>query len=304
MSTVTVLMSTYNGQQYLREQMDSLLSQEEVSVKIVIRDDGSKDLTIDILSEYSSRYSNVIILEGENCGAEESYNRLCRYAKENIASDYYAFCDQDDVWDKDKLQVAVKQLNERDLRKPLLYFSNLKMVDDRLRFIRDFYEREEVNTGKSKTLVQIFTYGCTCVFNAKALDYYCRVEPQQSYHDHWIYCICSFLGEVIYDPIGHVLYRQHDNNLSGHRSTGIPLLISRIKRPFLGNLGNSFEILAKQLLLFSEELGSTDLQLISKVADYRKNIFTRLRLLFSSDYRTGDLVKDICIKYRILCSCL
>ena len=304
MPTVTVLMSSYNGDKYISEQIESLLEQKGVEIRIVIRDDGSKDQTNNILSEYSSKCSEIILIKGDNCGAEESFNRLCKYAVEEESSDYYAFCDQDDVWDEDKLSVAINSLKGFDNTLPLLYFSNLKMVDENLNYIRDFYSKDEVFIDKSKTLVQIFTYGCTCVFNRKALEYYCQVEPQSTFHDNWIYCICSYLGKVIYDPCGRIQYRQHENNLSGHRVTGLTLLAYRIKRLFKGNLGHNFETMAKQMLKFANEFQTADLKTIQRVATYRSNMMSKLQLLFSASYTTGHLVKDLCIKYRILFNCL
>lgn len=297
-------MSTYNGQKYIREQIDSLLTQKDVDVQILVRDDGSKDDTVAILSEYCAKHPNITILKDVNCGAEESFNRLCRIALETEKSEYYAFCDQDDVWDEDKLQVATTKLSPLDADKPNMYFSNLKVVDENLNNIRDFYNPEDVFTDRSKTLVQIFTYGCTCVFNRKALLYYCKPFPQQTFHDNWVYCICSYLGNVVYDPVGHIQYRQHSSNLSGHRGTGLGLLVSRIKRPFKGKLGNDFEIMASQLLAFASEIHPSDLKTIQRVATYRNSMMSRLHLLFSPSFCTGHLVKDLCIKYRILFNCL
>ena len=77
MPTVSVLMSTYNGHKYIRKQLDSLLLQEGVDVHIIVRDDGSKDETPQILSEYADKHSNIEILSELNCGAEESFNKLC-----------------------------------------------------------------------------------------------------------------------------------------------------------------------------------------------------------------------------------
>lgn len=302
--SVTVLMSTYNGQKYICEQLDSLLNQKGVDVRILVRDDGSKDATVSIITEYSTKHPNIKLLKDTNCGAEESFNRLCRYALAETDTDYYAFCDQDDVWDGDKLQVATSKLNTFEVNKPNLYFSNLRMVDENLNYIRDFYSPDDVFTDRCKTLVQIFTYGCTCVFNRKALQYYCQPVLQQTFHDNWVYCICSYLGNVGYDPTGHIQYRQHSSNLSGHRDTGLGLLASRIKRPFKGKLGNDFEIMARQLLKFADDLQPADLKTIKRVATYRSNMMSKLRLLFSSSFATGHLVKDLCIKYRILFNCL
>ena len=299
MKTIAVLMSTYNGELYLREQIDSILAQIDVEPILIVRDDGSSDSTISILQEYAKSNDNIILLLETNCGAEESFNKLCQYALTHLSTDYYAFCDQDDVWDSDKLKIAIDALEKYHLDSPNLYFSNLRMVNENLEFIRDFYLPEEVFVNRSKTLVQIFTYGCTCVFNRKALEYYCKVE-NRTFHDNWIYVICSYLGNVIYDSDTHIQYRQHCNNLSGHQKKGISLIIKRIKRLFKGNLGHDFEVMAQQLLFFKEHLEKEDFRLILKVATYRTDILSRLYLLFSSSYTTRGLFKNIAVRIRII----
>ena len=174
MKTVTVLVSTYNGQKYLSKQLDSLISQVGVDMKIIVRDDGSSDGTRQILRNYAQTYSNIQLLFEDNCGAEESFNKLCQYSLQQDLTDYYAFCDQDDVWDNDKLSIAIQSLEKFDHLVPNLYFSNLRMVDDTLSYIRDFYNEKEVDIDNKLSLVQIFTYGCTCVFNQSALSIYCK----------------------------------------------------------------------------------------------------------------------------------
>ena len=280
MKTVTVLVSTYNGQKYLSKQLDSLISQVGVDMKIIVRDDGSSDGTRQILRNYAQTYSNIQLLFEDNCGAEESFNKLCQYSLQQDLTDYYAFCDQDDVWDNDKLSIAIQSLEKFDHLVPNLYFSNLRMVDDTLSYIRDFYNEKEVDIDNKLSLVQIFTYGCTCVFNQSALSIYCKVN-NKSFHDNWIY------------------------NLSGHKTTGLGLLRSRLYRPFKGNLGHDFEFLAIQLLQVSFENTLSDKYKIARnIANYRTNIISRLFLFFSPSYCTGNFVKDLCIRYRILFNCL
>lgn len=181
--TVVVLLSTYNGEKYLKEQIDSVLAQEGVKVHLVIRDDGSKDGTIQILKTYASEYSNIELLIEDNCGAERSFNKLCFYTKENIQANYYAFCDQDDVWESQKLYLAVEALKSYSTHLPNLYFSNLKMVDTNLNYMRNMFADGEVDVSKRMALLQIFTYGCTCVFNRQALTDYCSSIFDDFYHD-------------------------------------------------------------------------------------------------------------------------
>lgn len=206
--------------------------------------------------------------------------------------------------DNDKLSIAIQSLEKFDHLVPNLYFSNLRMVDDTLSYIRDFYNEKEVDIDNKLSLVQIFTYGCTCVFNQSALSIYCKVN-NKSFHDNWIYIICSFMGNVFYDSSAHIQYRQHNSNLSGHKTTGLGLLRSRLYRPFKGNLGHDFEFLAIQLLQVSFENTLSDKYKIARnIANYRTNIISRLFLFFSPSYCTGNFVKDLCIRYRILFNCL
>lgn len=301
MKQVVVLMSTYNGEKYLKEQIDSVLSQIGVEIKLVIRDDGSKDNTKRILKEYTLNNPNILLLLGENCGAEKSFYKLCEYAKEQTLADYYAFCDQDDVWLKDKLLVAVSQLNNKDQKSPNLYFSNLKMVDSDLNYMRNLFAEREVDITKRMALIQIFTYGCTCVFNRKALLDYCFTQEDKFYHDGWMFTICAYLGNIIYDKEGHILYRQHSCNLSGEKVTGFSLFLQRLNTLRNGNFGPGFEMSAKALLdHFSERLDKDDIIFISKIAFYRKSLIKKLNLLFSREYRTGRFSKDLLIKTRIL----
>ena len=103
--TVTVLMSTYNGERFLKEQLDSILQQQDVDVRLCVRDDGSTDGTMDILLEYADAIELTI---GNNFGVGNSFMSMVYSA--NLESDYYAFSDQDDIWMPDKLISAVDEL--------------------------------------------------------------------------------------------------------------------------------------------------------------------------------------------------
>lgn len=105
--SVQVVMSTYNGEKYLKEQIDSILSQEGVDVRLYIRDDGSSDRTTDILASYQE-HKNVKIEKGNNLGFAKSFLTALDECDE---ADYYAFSDQDDVWEKDKLSTAIQSIN-------------------------------------------------------------------------------------------------------------------------------------------------------------------------------------------------
>ena len=116
---IQVLMSTYNGKDYLREQIDSILAQNckeqmGVSLKLFIRDDGSKDGTQKILDEYAEKYPDKISwYQGENIGVIKSFFELIEKSDEKV--EYYAFSDQDDYWHKEKLSAGIKQIKNKRL---------------------------------------------------------------------------------------------------------------------------------------------------------------------------------------------
>ena len=137
---VTVIMSTYNGSSYLASQLESLLVQKDVAIRLFVRDDGSSDDTVQILQRYAHRFLSLDIVEGENLGATESFHVASQLALEkNDPADYYAFCDQDDIWLENKLSIAVNQLSKITSDKPLLYFSNLMMVNNQMDLIISWF---------------------------------------------------------------------------------------------------------------------------------------------------------------------
>ena len=117
MYTVQVLLSTYNGEAYIKEQLDSILNQEGVSVRLLVRDDGSTDSTKDILRAYGALHKNIRYIYGENAGVTASFFRLFELSDETV--DFYALADQDDVWDADKLKIACEKLEEMRSEHPI-----------------------------------------------------------------------------------------------------------------------------------------------------------------------------------------
>jgi rhamnosyltransferase len=131
MKSVCVLLSTYNGEKYLKELLDSVLNQnceDKIKVSIFVRDDGSSDNTTNILKEYEQNGKIILFGHGGcNLGFAKSFSSLLANAP---LSDYYAFCDQDDIWLPDKLISAVERLEKEDNNEiPLLYSTNLIVVD-------------------------------------------------------------------------------------------------------------------------------------------------------------------------------
>ena len=142
---VAVLISTYNGEKYLEEQLNSILNQTYKNIEIVIRDDGSKDSTINIIKKYQEKYDNIILKEGTNVGFIKSFFQLLAFAN----ADYYAFCDQDDSWLENKIELAVRALNEVDNSKPNMVFGNSDYYDENMNLIGKGEEHKEFSFKNS-----------------------------------------------------------------------------------------------------------------------------------------------------------
>ena len=256
---VAILMSTYNGEKYLKEQIESLLAQTYGNIEIYIRDDGSKDNTIKIIKNYKEKYNNIVLKEGKNIGFINSFFELLNLCND---ADYYAYCDQDDVWMNDKIERAVKFLGKTDENKPALYFSNSDYYDSDMNFLATAEKNKIYNFRNS--LVECVTQGMTMVINNKTRQTIIENRPETClFHDWWTYMICSGFGQIVYDDKSLVKYRRHNKSVTVEGKSKIELFIWRVKK-FL--IGDSLKDIKKQLQeyknFFAKELKEDDRKLL------------------------------------------
>ena len=293
MRKVLVLMSTYNGERYIREQIESILGQEGVDVSLLIRDDGSSDSTLDIIHSYMEQNSNVRLYTGGNLGAAQSFLDLLNHAD---GGDYYSFSDQDDVWDTDKLSAAVKMLQAEPGDGPLLYYSNLRVVDGDLNFKRNAHDKARPSGGKYTALAEAAVAGCTMVFNQYALNLLKGRTPAYcSMHDSWVYLVCMMFGKVIYDGEPHMSYRQHEDNVIGaYQGKKTPALyISKIKELY-NNTDESRLRNARALMdSYGDVLSPRDRSKLSKILNYKNSIKDRAILLADFSIHATGLYREI-----------
>lgn len=213
MRKILVIMATYNGEKYLVDQINSILSQVNVVVHLLVRDDGSKDGTHNILNRYKKE-GKIDWYTGPHLNIQKGYYELMRKANE-YESDYVAFSDQDDIWDLDKLEAAVKKLDMVRKNIPALYYCGQRLVDQDLNYIDDHILNHH-RTLRTRFVLSDFA-GCTGVFNRALLNRILEYEPQYMLmHDTWILKVCLCLGgTVLVDPQPHMNYRQHGNNSLG-----------------------------------------------------------------------------------------
>lgn len=277
MKKVQVLMSTYNGEKYIRKQLDSLINQDYPDISILIRDDGSSDSTIGIIKEYQKKYNNISLIEEENVGVIKSFFELFR--KADPEADYYSMADQDDIWLKDKISRAVDMIEKMDNTKPCLYCSAQTLVDAEDNILTVSMLEVDKIPGFGNSVVENIATGCTCLINKRLLELAAGYEPEYTImHDWWLYLIASSMGEVYYDNVPKIHYRQHGNNTMGSRTNYIEEFRERFRR-FFGNNGKLYN----QMLSFSEHfpLEGENKEIMDMVLGHKKSIRIRLKCIFS-----------------------
>ena len=211
-SEVCVLLSTYNGEKFLEYQLESLFSQTYKKFDLIVRDDGSIDKTISILEKYKIKYFNC-----KNIGVVKSFLNLLRYSKSKNY-EFYFFCDQDDIWDKNKVERQLAFIESLDLNKPILIHSDMKVIDENNKLINDsFFEFNKLDKNKKSfnyLLVQNNITGNSILFNKKLAD---LIEYHNNIimHDWWIGLIASVFGKIYFIDEPLVFYRKHSCNVIG-----------------------------------------------------------------------------------------
>lgn len=231
MDRVAVLLSAFNGEKYIRAQIDSILVQNDIEVWVFVRDDGSVDSTISILEEYEKK-GKLTLSRGENLGPGNSFMALLYSAPDDF--DYYAFADQDDVWLPNKLFEATTKLKESGA---LLYCSNQELVDADCNSMGVRYRDADcVNTSVEAIMMNNMCSGCTAVMTREMFGLLIDSAHRPSaelvrtrMHDAWVAAVAALYDRLYYDERAFILYRQHENNVVGARVRGIKLLFDRLR---------------------------------------------------------------------------
>ncbi|WP_203662654.1 glycosyltransferase [Lacticaseibacillus sp. 53-4] len=311
LKTVTVLLSTYNGEHYLKQLLDSLLVQKGVRVDIIVRDDGSTDHTRQILSDYKGQ-SGIQVYLGENIGWRDSFMTLLASVAKEASSDYYAFADQDDIYASDKFLAAVTKLAPHESQ-PALYHSNVTLADGDGHAIGDRYPRNFQPTGHlPEAFFDVTWLGTTMVFNRRLMALLAEHVPIDNIvHDAYVMNVAQFLGTVVYDPTPHMLYRRHDSAVTGFggksdsQKIKAPSLLDRYRRYKHNPVIHPFSKRAHELLVgYSDQLLPDQRRFLTAVATYRTNFRARLDLLFNPGIRASKLRPTLQIRYRVLANTL
>lgn len=301
LAKISILLSTYNGQDYLAEQLDSFLAQTHLNWDVWASDDGSKDNTRALLATYQSKWplERLFIVSGPARGFVANF--LSLVCKEDIKADYYAFADQDDIWNADKLERAVAYLETIPQNIPALYCARTKLVDE---------QNNEIGLSPlfckppsfANALVQSLAGGNTMVFNNATRMLLREAGGDLSIitHDWWVYMVVMGCGgKVFYDPTPSLHYRQHSGNLVGMNVTWLAIL-RRILMLWQGKFRdwnnsniNALQCLSHRLTPENKEIlerfiRARKMSLVPRLINlkrshiYRQTFFGNLSLLFAA----------------------
>ena len=283
---VHILLSTYNGEKYICEQLESIFSQTYREFKLYIRDDGSTDSTVKKINQYLARFPEhaartqwIPNEKHENLGYMMSFWKLLESAS---GADYYAFCDQDDVWLLEKVERGINAL-EKEHREnsssnsysgqPLLYFSNFYQCNE------DLSEKKEgpVYSGNIKFENVLFytpAFGFTILINENlrrlALG---NFDHTGLPHDGWVQKVAAAFGKIIYDPTCTAYYRRHDSAVTANNANKLSLIKNWIQNEIFGDsMSETHYVLERFYQIYGFELKQEDRKLLEVYATRKKNL--------------------------------
>lgn len=295
-----VLMAAYNGDPYIKTQIWSILNQEDCDIHLIIADDCSNDNTRDILNMVQNESNQVtVIFNEQNKGFSRNFIELI-YDNLNSNYDYFALADQDDFWKENKLSEAIKKMSSEDNTLPILYSSNLLLVDKDLKTIGVLSHPYKLLNKYNATIENICT-GCTIVYNQSFCNLLKRTKPDVYLHDYWLFLIGYYAGNYIFDENYFIKYRQHANNQIGnHRKEKsiFQRLHDFLYEIYGRNIHKHTEMLNLFLENYSDCITYEDISIIKRVAS--QNFIDRLYVFTSSKYKKSRFKENLVFKLRVL----
>lgn len=284
---VVILLSTYNGERFIGPQIESILNQSYTDIKLIVRDDGSKDKTLDNIKAYND--PRIEIQRGTNIGAALSFMNLLYNAPN---AEYYSLADQDDIWDPQKIEAAIEMLNEEDPSVPLLYFCNQQFLNGDGTYGTLRLDEHFKIPGIVEILLANNISGCTMVFNRALLE---KIKEKRikddivklRYHDVWIALIAALYGKTLYDNRAFIKFRRHGGNETDGR-TAEEIRANRSVRDYVKLINRKPIQATKKWALELDDKCGTDLpeedrKCIKAIAIYDVSIISKIKLLFNQD---------------------
>jgi glycosyltransferase involved in cell wall biosynthesis len=285
---IEILLATYNGERFLREQIDSILAQDYENWRVLARDDGSTDDTVSILREYEKRLPSRFRVLATSAGTGHPKWNFLRLM-EASTSQYICFADQDDVWLPQKLSLTMQAMGRLEARHgkalPLLAFTDLRVVNERLETIAEsLWKFHGLNPRKvnhfARLIGQNVVTGSTAMANRRLVELALRMPEEAEMHDSWVALAASAFGAGEAVPVQTVLYRQHDKNMLGALETQEPSVIA--PQPAYKEERRRLDSMERQargmLRIYGDELSTKKLRLLHDLLRCRQNIHRLVRV--------------------------
>ena len=298
MEQIDILMATYNGEKYLKEQIESILNQTYANIRLIISDDCSTDSTKDIIKEYENKDKRVIsYFQEKNLGYVKNFEFLLT----KVENEVYMLSDQDDYWLPEKVEHTYNCLKKNGAD---LVFTDLTVVDEKQNIVGNSFNdmmdltRKINKTLNTRELVYLYNCvtGCTLMAKKDMIDKILPIPTNSNhlFHDHWITLVTSINGKIAYLPEKLIKYRQHENNQIGAKhKIYTNNTIEEIRNHFINVKLGIFESYIQNPQIFTEELKTRNI----KAYNYYEMLQKKSKVNFKNWGIFHDLYKNETFKY-------
>ncbi len=278
-NNIIILLATHNGESYISAQLNSILEQTNTSWKLLIHDDNSTDNTVDIIKQYQKQYSSKIQFIDDDISfgnASDNFNFLLGY----IDTEYIMFCDQDDVWKKDKIDKTLQKMKEveKEGKQAVLIHTDLVVVDESLQVLNnsfwDYQNLNPKNSNFSHFVIQNNITGCSVMINKKLAKLALPIPKETIMHDWWLGLVASKFGKIAYLNEPTILYRQHLANDTGAKRFDIRFLAQNAKKTYKNRkqMFDKYIIQAKKFLeVYQNQLDEETIKMLKDFSNIKSN---------------------------------